>query len=79
MLNCSSTFFSIAIISQTLSSTLLDELAKTDSNILNLRDDEILEALPYGSSKYNVDQNFGIHNTTVKFVLKSKRLSSPLL
>lgn len=32
--------------------TILDELAKYDSVILNLLENEILEALLYGSSKY---------------------------
>ena len=59
-------------------STLLDEVAKIDSNILFLSTNEIVEALIYGNSNYDLNQNSEILNATINFVLKSERFSGPL-
>ena len=60
-------------------STLFDEIAKIDSNILLLPKNEIVEVLLYGNSKYDLNQNSDIVNATINFLLKSQRFSGPLL
>ena len=59
--------------------TCLEELAKTDLNILNICDNSIVEVILYGSSKYDMNQNSNILNATKKNVLNSDSFSGPLL
>lgn len=51
-------------------STLLDEIAKNDSNLLSLPKNKIVEVLLYGSSNYDLNQNSDILNATINFILK---------
>ena len=54
--------------------TLFNELQSIDENNLNHSVNEIVELLLYGNNKYNLQQNFRILKSPIKFIEKSKRV-----
>ena len=61
-----------------ISSTLLNELQSIDINLLNQEDDIVVEALLYGSTKFNNNQNFRLLSS-IDHILKSERFSGSIL
>ena len=60
-------------------STLFNELHSVDANILKFSDNETVELLLHGSSKFNKVQNNNILNFCISFILKSERFDGSLL
>ena len=60
-------------------STLLNELQSIDINLLNQKDDIVVEVLLYGSTKFNNNQNFTLLSSSIDYILKSDRFSGSLL
>ena len=58
-----------------IGSTLLNELQLIDLNLLNQEDDIVVEALLYGSTKFNTNQNFRLLSSSIDYILKSERFS----
>mgnify|MGYP001793799177 FL=1 len=62
-----------------LRTNLLNELRKIDITIINLSDNNLVQLLLYGNSKYDLYSNSSILNISIEFCLKSDRFSGPLL
>ena len=60
-------------------STLFCELQPVDVNIEKFSDNEIVDSLPYGSPRFDTDQNHKILSSCISFILKSERLDGSLL
>ena len=57
---------------------LLESLRNLDNTLLNHCDDDILNILLYGSSKYSFFTNNKILSLTVEFLVPTKRFDKPL-
>ena len=60
-------------------STLFSELQSVDANIAKFSDNEIVELLLYGGSRFDLDQNHKILSSCISFTLKSERSDSSFL
>ena len=59
--------------------TLFHELRLVDENILNQSDNEIAEVILYGSSKFKLEESYSILTSSIKFIIKSERLSGSIV
>ena len=59
--------------------TLLNKITNINSNVLNQADATITKTLLFGNSKYSNEISLQILNTSVDFILTSKRFDEPLL
>ena len=57
---------------------LIDNIQNIDNNILNLNDSRFSEMLLFGNSYFNNTKNASILNTTVEYIVSSKRFEVPL-
>ena len=57
---------------------LINNIRNIDNNILNLNDSGILEALLFGNSSFSNTKNTYILNTTIEYIVSSKRFEVPL-
>ena len=57
---------------------LINNIRNIDNNILNLNDSGILEVLLFGNSSFNNTKNTYILNTTIEYIVSSKRFEVPL-
>ena len=57
---------------------LINNIRNMDSNILNLNDCRFSEVLLFGSSSFNNTKNKSILNTTIDYIVSSKRFEVPL-
>ena len=62
-----------------INKTIFYELQSVDENILNQSDNEIVELLPYGSKKFNFQQNCSLLESAIKFILKSEKFNGSML
>ena len=57
---------------------LINNIRNIDNNILNLNDSRFSEVLLFGNSSFNNTKNTSILNTTIKYIVSSKRSEVPL-
>ena len=57
---------------------LINNIRSIDNNILNLNDSGILEVLLFGNSSFNNTKNTYILNTTIEYIVSSKKFEVPL-
>ena len=57
---------------------LINNIWNIDNNILNLNDSRSSEVLLFGNSSFSNTQNTSILNTTIEYIISSKRLHIPL-
>ena len=57
---------------------LINNIRNIDSNILNLNDSRFSEVLLFGNSSFNNSKNTFIINTTIEYIVSSKRFEVPL-
>ena len=57
---------------------LINNIRNIDNNILNLNDSGILGVLLFGNSSFNNTKNTYILNTTIEYIVSSKRFEVPL-
>ena len=57
---------------------LINNIRNIDSNILNLNDSRFSEVLLFGNSSFNNSKNTFILNTTIEYIVSSKRFEVPL-
>ena len=57
---------------------LISNIRNIDSNILNLNDSRFLEVLLLGNSSFNNSKNAFIINTTIEYIVSSRRFEVPL-
>ena len=54
--------------------TLFNELQSVDENNFDNSVNEIVELLLYSNNKYNLQPNFSVLKSSIKFIVKSKRV-----
>ena len=57
---------------------LINNIRNIDNNILNLNDSRFSEVLLFGNSSFNNTKNTSILNTTIEYIVSSKRFEVPL-
>ena len=57
---------------------LIKNIRNIDNNILNLKDSRFSEVSLFGNSSFNNTKNIYFKNTTVEYVVSSKRFKVPL-
>ena len=57
---------------------LINNIRNIDSNILNLNDSRFSEVLLFGNSSFNNSKNTFIINTTIEYIVSSKKFEVPL-
>ena len=57
---------------------LINNIRNIDNNILNLNDSRFSEVLLFGNSSFNNTKNTSILNTTIEYIVSSKRSEVPL-
>ena len=57
---------------------LINNIRNIDNNILNLNDSRFSEVLLFGNSSFNNTKNISILNTTIEYIVSSKRFEVPL-
>ena len=67
------------ILSLIFKKPFFHKLRLVDENILNQFDNEIAELLLYGSSKFKLEQNYGILRSFIKFIIKLERFSGSIV
>ena len=58
--------------------TLINSIRNIDNNILNLNDSRFSEVLLFGNSSFNNIKNTSILNSTIEYIVSSKRFEVPL-
>ena len=57
---------------------LINNIQNIDNNILNLNDSRFSEVLLFGNSSFNKTKNTSVLNTTIEYIVSSKRFEVPL-
>ena len=57
----------------------MNDLKIIDENILRLSENSLVQLLLFGDPKYNLIDNYHILNTSINFVLRSKKSKSSIL
>ena len=57
---------------------LINNIRNIDNNILNLNDSRFSEVLLFGNSSFSNTKNTSILNTTIEYIVSSKRFEVPL-
>ena len=58
--------------------TLLSTIENIDQNLLDLCEPVLIKALLFGSNSFDSNTNTNILNTTIEYVLSTKRCEEPL-